>query len=192
MSKPQVNNLIRHIRENTDPETAEKIIEPLLSIKKSTRPEKTAFLIKQTMEKMNTHLTPELITKIMYSCGRDCAAHNKRAIEVALKRRAKHPTIEAYLDSEEKNPRKGTRLKQEGDIIIQWYTPNIYKRPMRCYCGLQRGLPMDLTTSINYCKCSESFVQTQWEQILERPVEVKVLESAISGAEECKFQIRPI
>lgn len=51
---------------------------------------------------------------------------------------------------------------------------------------------MDVTTNIDYCKCSESFVQTQWEQILERPVEVKVLESAISGAEECKFQIRPI
>jgi hypothetical protein len=59
------------------------------------------------------------------------------------------------------------------------------------YCSLHRGLPIDVTNT-NYYKCSESFVQTQWEQIPEKPVEVKVLESAISGSDECKFQIQPV
>ena len=192
MSLRQITNLIQYIEKHTDLDKAKKITEPLRGIKKSTKPEKRALLVKQAIEDMNTHLTPEIVTKIMSSCGKDCATHNRRAIDAALKRRRKHPTLQAYLEAEENNPQKGTRLKLEGNTITLWYTQNTYTRPMRCYCGLQRSLPVDVTTHINYCKCSEAFVKTQWEQILGQPVEVKVIKSAISGSDECQFQIQPI
>ena len=191
MSLRPIANIIQYIEKYTEPTTAQKINEPLRDIKKSTKPEKTALIIKQAIDEMNTLLSQDTVTKIMKSCGQDCATYNKRTIEAALKRRRKHSTLQAYLEAEEKKPRKGTRIKLEGDTIIQWYTPKEFSRPMRCYCSLQRALPTDQITHINYCKCSEAFVQTQWEQILEHPVRVEVLESAISGGDECKFLIQP-
>ena len=192
MSLRPVANIIQYTEKHADPDKAQKIIKPLHQIKKTTKPEKTALLIKQAIDEMNTNLSQDTVTEIMNSCGKDCAEYNKRTIEAALKRRRKHSTLQAYLEAEEQTPQKGTRIKIDGDTIILWYTPKEFSHPMRCYCSLQRALPLDQTTNINYCKCSEAFVHTQWERILEHPVEVEVLESAISGSEECKFLIKPI
>ena len=52
-----------------------------------------------------------------------------------------------------------------------------------------RGLPEDKTVSLTYCQCSRGLVEKTWELILGRPVQVEILESAISGATECKFVI---
>jgi len=60
---------------------------------------------------------------------------------------------------------------------------------MRCYCGLLRGLPEDENVSRTYCYCSEGFVKEFWENVLERPVKVELLQSALSGASECQFAI---
>jgi len=61
---------------------------------------------------------------------------------------------------------------------------------MRCYCSLFRGLPDNETVSSTYCYCSKGFVKRFWEDVLERPVQVDIVQSAISGASECKFVIR--
>jgi len=55
---------------------------------------------------------------------------------------------------------------------------------MRCYCGLFRELPTEET-----CNCSKGFVEKYWEAVLQKPVKVDLLQSAISGAKECKFAI---
>ena len=45
------------------------------------------------------------------------------------------------------------------------------------------------TMSPTYCRCSRGFVQWFWERILERPVQVDLLASCMSGAQECQFAI---
>lgn len=40
---------------------------------------------------------------------------------------------------------------------------------------------------MTYCQCSRAFVQWCWEYILEQPVDVELLESCVSGGQECKF-----
>jgi predicted hydrocarbon binding protein len=60
---------------------------------------------------------------------------------------------------------------------------------MRCYCGLLRALPEGETVSKTYCNCSKGFVEKYWEAVLQKPVKVDVLQSAVSGASECKFAI---
>jgi hypothetical protein len=84
---------------------------------------------------------------------------------------------------------KGTRLAREGAILYQIYTPQAFTHPMRCYCGLLRGLPNEETFSKTYCNCSRGFIEKYWATILQKPVTVDLLQSVISGAKECKFAI---
>jgi hypothetical protein len=94
-----------------------------------------------------------------------------------------------FLEAEQKKPMTGTRLVREGNVLYQFYTPRAFTRPMRCYCGLLRGLPDGATVSKTYCHCSKGFVKKFWESVLERPVKVELIQSAVSGADECKFAI---
>ena len=59
---------------------------------------------------------------------------------------------------------------------------------MRCFCSLLRGLPAEETESATYCQCSKGFVRKMWERVLGRPAKVEVLETAVTGAKECKFK----
>jgi predicted hydrocarbon binding protein len=43
--------------------------------------------------------------------------------------------------------------------------------------------------STTYCYCGAGFYKGIWEEILQRPVEVEVLESVLSGGEVCKIII---
>jgi hypothetical protein len=84
---------------------------------------------------------------------------------------------------------KGTKLTREGNIMYQFYTPQAFTTPMRCYCSLFRGLPTEDTVSYTYCNCSKGFVEKYWEAVIQKPVKVDLLQSAISGAKECMFAI---
>ena len=84
---------------------------------------------------------------------------------------------------------RGTKRVREGNVLYQYYVPKTYAKSLRCYCGLLRGLPADETVSITYCNCSKGFVKKFWESVLERPVKVELMQSAVSRAEECKFAI---
>jgi predicted hydrocarbon binding protein len=52
-----------------------------------------------------------------------------------------------------------------------------------------KSLPAGINASPSYCQCSRAFIQSQWEDCLGRPLEVEVGETALTGAEECKFII---
>jgi len=53
-------------------------------------------------------------------------------------------------------------------------------------CGRIMGM------SQTYCHSSKAFVRTLWETVLDRPLTVEILESAVSGAGECRFRITPL
>ena len=63
---------------------------------------------------------------------------------------------------------------------------------MRCYCALVKDLPAGEAISQTYCHCSKAFVKTLWEAVLGKPVSVDLLESAVSGASDCRFRITPL
>jgi hypothetical protein len=125
----------------------------------------------------------------MENCGTNCAHVNRTPIERGKARRAKHATEEDFLAAEIRKPQTGTRLERDGNILYQIYTPTTFSHPMRCYCGLLRGLPEGVQVSPTYCRCSGAFVRTYWSEVLGRPVKVDVLETAITGSTECRFRI---
>lgn len=168
---------------------AQKVMEGNQQITQKTDKKRTAQWVKQVMERLDATVDEKTRVRIMQSCGYNCAEKNRRVIERAVARRRKFGSVEEFLVAEQQNPRKGTRLQREGNVLYQFYTPQEFTRPMRCYCGLFRELPAEEIASITYCKCAKGFVEKYWEAVLGRPVEVDVLQSAISGASECKFAI---
>lgn len=154
-----------------------------------SKPEKLSLWVKEAMDRMDVLVDDETRSSIMRECGANCANINSRVIEAAKKRRAKHKTNEEFIEAEMAKPQKGTRLERNRDALILTYTPRGWSRPIRCYCGLMRGLPSDAMGSSTYCQCGVGFVKMWWEAVLGKPVDVDLLESAISGSDECRLRI---
>jgi hypothetical protein len=168
---------------------AEQVMQGSEEITENTDKKKTALWVKNAIEKLNALADERTRVQVMRNCGYNCAKKNHKVIERAVARREKYASVDNFLDAEEKKPPKGTKLAREGNILYQTYTPSSFTRPMRCYCSLFRQLPEEDIVSLTYCNCSKGFVEKYWEAILQRPVKVNMLRSAISGSKECTFAI---
>jgi hypothetical protein len=191
MARPLLQ--IREIGANVERVAGEKVRQEVLAgserLTASSRPEEVARWVQGAMERLDALVDPEARNQIMLACGHNCARVNKRPLEQARARRARYASLDEFLAAEQRKSPAGMRLVREGDVVYQFYTPQTFSRPMRCYCSLLRGLPADETVSLTYCQCSRGFMQEYWEGILERPVQVDLVESCMSGAAECKFVI---
>jgi predicted hydrocarbon binding protein len=147
---------------------------------------------KGAVDRLDALLPAEIGVQIMENCGANCARRNSALVDRAVARRRKHADEESFLAAEIKKPMAGTRLEREGDHLVQVYTPQAFSRPMRCYCALVKDLPAGESMSQTYCHCSKAFVRALWEAALGRPVRVELLESAVSGASECRFRVAPL
>jgi hypothetical protein len=179
----------RCLEEAAGKSIAAKVMEGSEQITEKTDKKKTAQWVKNAIERLDALADKEIREKAMQNCGYNCAKKNHKVIERAVARRKKYVSIDDFWIEEQKNPPKGTKLAREGNIVYQTYTPQMFTRPMRCYCSLFRQLPTEDNVSITYCNCSRGFVEKYWEAVLQKPVKVDLLKSAISGAEECTFAI---
>jgi Family of unknown function (DUF6144) len=151
-----------------------------------------ALWAKGAMERLGSLLDEETREQIMERCGANCAQKNSGVLDRAVARRRKFADEEAFIAAEIKKPPAGTQLLREGESLVQVYTPQAYRYPMRCYCALVKDLPEGEVMSRTYCNCSKAFVQTVWEAALGRPVRVELIESAVTGSSECRFRITPV
>jgi hypothetical protein len=168
---------------------SKKVMEGSEETTEKTDKKKTAEWVKTAMERLDALVDEETRVQIMENCGYNCAEVNNRVIERAKNRRKRFKNADEFLEAEQRKPMVGTRLVREGKTLYQFYTPQAFTRPMRCYCALLRGLPDDQKVSGTYCHCSKAFVKKFWENVLERPVKVELKESVVSGGSECKFAI---
>ena len=64
------------------------------------------------------------------------------------------------------------------------------KRQHYCHCPRVREiLKTSKTISPTYCYCGAGFYKGIWEEILQKPVEVEVLETVLQGDEVCRISI---
>jgi hypothetical protein len=157
-------------------------------LKASSSPDKVSLWVRDAVDRLDT-LAGDDARTVMEKCGAACGQVNHAMTDRAKVRRARFATEEAFLDAEVKKPSKGTRVERKAGVLYQVYAPGEFSHPMRCYCGLMRGLPADVQVSPTYCQCSRAFVRAYWSEVLGRAVEVEVLETAITGSTECRFRI---
>jgi hypothetical protein len=177
------------LEEAVEKSVVAKVMDGSEQITEKTDKKKIAQWTKSAMERLDASVDEKTRVKVMQHCGYNCAKKNHKVIDRAVERRKKYSSIDDFLAAEQQKPMKGTKLSREGNILYQFYTPQAFTRPMRCYCGLFRGLPPEDTVSITYCNCSKGFVEKYWETVLQKPIKVELMHSAISGAKECKFAI---
>ena len=168
---------------------AEHVMEGREQISRTADKGRMAEWVKSAIWKLDASVDEKTRFRIMENCGRNCAEVNKAVIERAKVRRRKHKSVDDFLKAEQEKPAKGTKLVKEDGVLYQVYTPHAFTRPMRCYCSLLRGLPAGEKISRTYCHCAKGFVGKFWEEVLGRPVKVDLVQSAVSGADECKFAI---
>jgi len=153
-------------------------------------PVKCALWVKEAIDRLDTLADKKTREQIMAACGRKCHSMNMKVTEEMKARRLAAASEEEFLAAVlEPKPDTGARFERDGEILIQYYTPRIYLKDLRCYCSLMRGLPAGVNASPTYCQCSRAFVQEQWEVVLGRPVKVELGKTAISGSDECQFII---
>jgi hypothetical protein len=65
------------------------------------------------------------------------------------------------------------------------------KRALYCHCPRVRDIlkTSDKRLSATYCYCGAGFYKAVWEEILQKPVKVEVLESVMKGDDVCKIGI---
>jgi len=136
------------------------------------------------MERLDALVDERTGALVMEHCGFSCARGNKSHIDAGVETRRKYGSLDEYLEAEA----QALSIVREGDTIIQTYRPQATFN-VRCYCSLIRGLPADETISLTYCNCSKGFVRKFWEAVLERSVQVELLQSVMSGAPDCEFRV---
>jgi len=169
--------------------TRKKIMEGSESLTAVSGKKELAEWVKGAMERMDALVDKKTRIKVMENCGHNCALVHKNIIVKTKGRRKKFKSVEGFLKAEQRNKLPGSRLVRRGDVLYQFYTPSSFARPVRCYCGLLRGLPANETISSTYCHCAKGFIKSVWEGVLERPLKVDLIQSVVTGAKECKFAI---
>jgi hypothetical protein len=66
------------------------------------------------------------------------------------------------------------------------------KRYLACHCPLARAaiLSEDAEIPPDWCYCSAGYHRLMFEEVLERPVEIELLESVLAGDDRCRFRLR--
>jgi len=141
------------------------------------------------MKRLDMAVDRKTRNRIMGECGNACAQANHATIDRVVAKRRKYASLKEFLEAEKDKPLPGMRFERKGNVVYQYYMPQSFSHPMRCFCSLLRGLPASETVSATYCQCSKGFVQTMWERVLGKPAKVEVVETAVTGAKECQFRI---
>ena len=84
-----------------------------------------------------------------------------------------------------------TKIPKSGYLVqyMQETDPE-KKRQYYCHCPRVRdALKAGVTISPTYCYCGAGFYKGIWEEILQEPVEVEVLESVLKGDQVCTIAI---
>jgi len=97
----------------------------------------------------------------------------------------------------------GLAGRKDGDTIIATKIPKsgyileylreedpVRRRAIYCHCPrIRDALNTDTEISPTYCYCGAGYYKGIWEEILQRPVKVELLESVLNGDDVCKIAI---
>ena len=81
----------------------------------------------------------------------------------------------------------------KSSFIEEWFeeTDSTKKRALFCHCPRIRDALLDKEKTLpqSYCYCGGGYYQNIWETILQKSVDIEILETVMHGDEVCKFVI---
>ena len=142
----------------------------------SYRASKKAEWWKNTINRMEKELGTEKTKEILSICGSRCYGQGHR--KTVRKKFEESKTIEEFLD---KISIKGVNYELvDKNTIIAIYD--------RCFCGQVKGATTTFP-DMTYCECGAEFNRQYFSSAFDKPVEVELIKSVISGSDSCKYII---
>jgi hypothetical protein len=133
--------------------------------------------IENLMKCLNEVLGDETARQVMQACGTQCIGQS--TLEKVKRLQRGCGSLDDLLERLNQAHIGGGKMHREGEVIYASYE--------RCYCGsVSKGRQ---SISATYCSCSCGWYQQLFETLLEKPVQVELVDSIIHGADICRFII---
>lgn len=142
----------------------------------SYSPNKKAEWWKDAVILMEKELGTEKAKDIMSICGSKCCGAGHR--KTVRKKFEESDSIEEFLN---KISNKGVtyELVDKNTIVAEYE---------RCFCGQVKGAETTFP-DMTYCECGTEFNRQYFSSAFDKPIEVELIKSVISGSDGCKFLI---
>ena len=160
--------------------------EPIEKPRSEVRMEFAEKWLKRFIDVLDENLDEPTRRKVMMANGRKCY----RAWIEESGRKINPITLEKYKAWAEENVKDGSILIEDNVIHFMFSSAAETGLPAeagQCLCTLAESHPEGLSGT--YCDCSLGYVKEWYELMLDRPVEVELLESALRGGKFCRFRI---
>jgi predicted hydrocarbon binding protein len=176
----RIGRLAKAIEAQAGHEVLSQVMQDVVRFTSTSSPAQKAAWLRDAVGRLEQLTGPETSTLIMERCGRQCcgATFRKRVKQVM----AESTSMGEFLTKLNDTGLGGGRLTLKDESIIAGGYDH-------CYCGQVKQTEEPFPT-LTYCHCSVGWYRQLFESALERPVEVELVQSIISGAESCEFLIR--
>jgi predicted hydrocarbon binding protein len=136
-----------------------------------------AEVIKAALDEVKLKQGTQGCRNIMRPCGHQCISDNIITIAKDLYQESKQD-LNKFLELMNERHIGGGKLHMEDGYII-----GIYET---CYCKIPmiiKNVPME------YCECSAGWFERLFSETLGKMVEVEIIQTILSGGEQCSFRI---
>jgi len=144
--------------------------------------DKKALWWDNAVDRLEKELGNKGAIDVMRTCGSKCCGKGQR--KTAKRLMDESTSMEDFLEKVSKYEVK------DGEIEYKLINSNtIIGKHNRCFCG-QVKKSKELFKNNIYCQCSVEFNKQFFEAAFEKPVEVELKQSIITGGDWCEFEIR--
>jgi predicted hydrocarbon binding protein len=166
--------LAKNIQQETNRDVVLEVMQNVGKVESTFDRAEKAEWIKGAIERLEKQVGKKTATKIMEKCGIDCCKKHARYNKLIKESK----TIEEFLD---KLSTGGFQFKLKDKNTITG-------RYEKCYCYLVKQTITPFPTR-TYCHCGAGHTKEIFESFFKKPVEVKLVQSVITGADTCEFII---
>lgn len=148
----------------------------------SYKPHEKALWWNNAVERLENELGIDKAIEIMRTCGSKCCGKGQR--KTAKRLMNESSSLEDFIERISKYD------VTEGELEYKLLDDNtIIAKHNKCFCGQVKKTKKRFT-STTYCQCSVEFNKQFFEAALEKPVNVKLKQSIITGGDCCEFIIK--
>jgi predicted hydrocarbon binding protein len=176
----RIGRFAKIIEKNLGEDLMLEVMQDSDKYKSHKAPEKATWW-RSALERLEKKVGFEIAIEIMNQCGEKCCGQGIRKTAKRLMNESK--SMEEFLE------KASTYEVKEGEIEYKLKDKNtIIGIFNRCFCGQVKQTKISFKNK-TYCQCSAEFHKQFFKAALEKPIEVELTQSIISGAKTCKFII---
>jgi hypothetical protein len=172
-----INKFAQNIDKVAGVEIRVEILKDCENLTSKDGKEKRAEKMKVVTERMESLLDEKDIISIRESCACKPPKFLKKAREVY----AESDNIDGFLLKLQETGYAGDSIRLEDSIIYGKFGIE------KCVCGMVGETKSEIP--ISWCHCCKAHIRWLYERSLERPLKVELIESLISGGEDCIYKV---